>query len=46
MGRETLLKTEIKLSEEEELRAEWLRYLYLKYDVEDKVRKKERPPKR
>jgi hypothetical protein len=42
MGRGTLLKTEIKLSEEEELRAEWLRYLYLKY----KVRKRERPPKR
>jgi hypothetical protein len=45
MDRGTLLKSEIKLSEEEELRAEWLRYLYLKYDVEDKVRKRERPPK-
>ena len=46
MGRETLLKTEIKLSEEEELRAEWLRYLSLKYGVREKVKKGERPPKR
>jgi hypothetical protein len=46
MGRGTLLKSEIKLNEEEELRAEWLRYLYLRYNVEDKVKRGERPPKR
>jgi hypothetical protein len=46
MGRGTLLKSEIKLSEEEELTAEWLRYLYLKYDVGEKVKRGERPPKR
>jgi hypothetical protein len=46
MGRETLLKTEVKLTKEEELTAEWLRYLYLRYGVEEKVRKGEKPPKR
>jgi hypothetical protein len=46
MGRGTLLKSEVKLSEEEELTAEWLRYLYLKYGVGEKVKRGERPPKR
>jgi hypothetical protein len=37
---------EIELTEEERLTAEWLRYLYLKHGVEEKVKKRERPPKR
>jgi len=39
-------KSEIELTEEERLTAEWLRYLYLKHGVEEKVKKRERPPKR
>jgi hypothetical protein len=37
---------EIELTEEERLTAEWLRYLYLQHKVEEKVKKRERPPKR
>jgi hypothetical protein len=39
-------KSEINLTEEERLTAEWLRYLYLKHGVEEKVKKRERPPNR
>jgi hypothetical protein len=38
------VKAAIKLTKEEELTAEWLRYLYLKYDVAERVKRGERPP--
>jgi hypothetical protein len=46
MGAETKaeVKAAIKLTKEEELTAEWLRYLYLKYNVAEKVKKGEKPP--
>jgi hypothetical protein len=46
MGAETRteVKAAIKLTKEEELTAEWLRYLYLKYNVAERVKRGEKPP--